>query len=69
MTFKKFVSEVNRLADYLGTKVTRVFESEGNYTAHLAECAAFDRTSVTGRASSKFLAFNRGTHTFMVEVH
>lgn len=60
MTFQEFKEKVNHLANYLGTKVTRVFESEGNYKALLKECDAFDRLNVTGRASSRTIAINYG---------
>lgn len=70
MDFEKFVSEVNRIAGYLKTRVSRVFNNEGNYVALLDECDAFDRIRITGRASSKALAFNRGDgHITMIEVH
>lgn len=70
MDFEKFVSEANRIAGYLKTRVSRVFNNEGNYVALLDECDAFDRIRITGRTSSKALAFNRGDgHTIMIEVH
>lgn len=60
MTFQEFQKKANRFAEYLGTKVTRVFESDGNYKALLKECDAFDRMSVTGTASSQVPYFHYG---------
>ena len=69
MSFKDFTAEVNRIADYLNTEVTRVFNNDGNYVAHLKECAAFDRTKVTGRASSDSVTFCYGAgHTRVFKV-
>ena len=70
LSFEEFKAEANRIAGYLKTRVSRVFDNEGNYVALLDECDAFDRIRLTGRASSRALAFNRGDgHTIMIEVH
>lgn len=69
MTFEEFKAKANCIAGYLKTKVTRVFNDEGNYVALLKECDAFDRTRVTGRASSKCVTFCYGDgHTRVFEV-
>lgn len=69
MTFETFKEEANRIADFLKTEVTRVFNNEGNYVALLKECDAFDRTKVTGRAHSRCVTFCYGDgHTRVFEV-
>lgn len=69
LTFEEFVLEVNRIAGYLKTRVSRVFNNEGNYVAVLDECEAFDRTRITGRASSDCVTFCYGAnHTRVFKV-
>ncbi len=68
LSFEKFVEVANHMAGYLHTKVSRVFNDEGNYKAVFKECDAFDRLSMTGRASSKTVAVNRAGRTWTFEV-
>ncbi len=67
MNFQEFEKKVNSIAAYLKTRVSRVYDNEGNYIAYLDECDAFDRINITGRVSSGALALNRGDgHTIMI---
>lgn len=69
LSFEEFKAEANRIAGYLKTRVSRVFNNEGNYVAVLDECDAFDRTRITGRASSDCVTFCYGaSHTRVFKV-
>lgn len=60
LSFEDFQKVVNHVAGYLKTRVSRVFDNDGNYVAFIDECDAFDRTMVTGRASADYVTFCYG---------
>lgn len=69
LSFEEFKEEAQRVAGYLKTRVSRVFNNEGNYVALIDECDAFDRTKLTGRVSSRKVTFRCGAdHQWVYEV-
>ena len=69
LSFEEFKAEAQRVADYLKTRVSRVFNNEGNYVALIDECDAFDRLRMTGRVSSRKVTVNYGAgHQRVFEV-
>lgn len=70
LSFQEFKAVAKHMAGYLHTTISRVFESDGNYTAHFNECDAFDRLNMTGRVSTRKVTVNYGDgHTMVFEVH